>query len=224
MDQQLAESLSRQLRISLEQVVREENELLLLRELMESPVSAALLFKGGTALRLAYGSPWFSDDLDFALLAAISESDFILAANTVAKSLPNVVLVEALAKQFTLFALYRVREPFLAYPFSIKVEVSTRLDATRPAPRFGLRLLTSPITPVSVLAQVATLESMWSDKQEAFARRQQPRDLYDLWFMAQKLRLPFTPELSRLDRKTIKRELRKYLPADHWPVIDLWTR
>ncbi len=224
MDQQLAESLSRQLRISPEQVVREEYEILILRELMESPIGSALIFKGGTALRLAYGSPRFSDDLDFSLLSPVNEDEFISVAATTAKALVQADLVEALAKQFTLFALYRIRQSFLPYPFSIKVEVSTRSEPATSEQRFELRLLTSPTTPVSVLAQVASLEWMWADKQDAFARRGQPRDLYDLWFIAQKQQLPFAPDLTGLDREVVKRELRKYLPANQWQVIDMWTR
>lgn len=63
MDQRLAESLARQLKIAIEPVVREEYELRILRELLETTLGHALVFKGGTALRLAYGSPRFSDDL-----------------------------------------------------------------------------------------------------------------------------------------------------------------
>lgn len=224
MDWQLAESLSRQLRISPEQVVREEHEVLILRELMESLIGSALIFKGGTALRLAYGSPRFSDDLDFSLLVPVAEDTFNRVAEATAKALSSVDLVEALSKQYTLFALFRVRESFLPYSFSIKVEISTRLESTESGQRFELRLLTSPTTPVSVLARVAALDWMWADKQEAFARRKQPRDLYDLWFIAQKQQLPFAPDLTGIDREVIKRELRKYLPANQWQLIEMWTQ
>ena len=223
MDQVLAENLSRRLKIALEHVVREEYELLILRNLMETSLSSALVLKGGTALRLAYGSPRFSDDLDFSLLAPISEEVFVSVAETIAKALPEVILVEALAKRFTLFALYKVREPYLPYAFSIKLEVSTRPETWKREQDFTLRLLTSPVTPISVLAQVATLERMWADKQSALATRRQPRDLYDLWFIAQKLRRTFTPDLSGFDRRTIRRELRKYLPRSHWQVIEQWS-
>jgi hypothetical protein len=87
----------------------------------------------------------------------------------------------------------------------------------------ALRLLTSPVTPVSVLAQVATLERMWSGKQAALAGRRQARDLYALWFIAQRLRLPFEADLTGFDRQAIARELRKYLPKSQWPVIDRWS-
>lgn len=223
MDQRLAESLARPLKIAIEPVVREEYELLILRELLDTALGHVLVFKGGTALRLAYGSPRFSDDLDFSLLAPISEETFIRTTETVVRASSQLTLVEALAKQFTLFALFKVTEPYLAYAFSIKVEVSTRPETWRRGADFDLRLLTSPVTPLSVLAQVATLERMWKDKEAALSARHEPRDLYDLWFIAQKLRRPFTPDLRGLDRKALRRELRKYLPMSHWQVIEQWS-
>ena len=223
MNEFLANNLSRQLKIALEQVAREEYELLILRSLMESPLGNALAFKGGTALRLAYDSPRFSDDLDFSLIAPFPAEAFTHVAETVIRRLPQVSLGEALAKHFTLFALYKVHEPYLPYAFSIKLEISTRPETWEREQDFALRLLTSPVTPISALSQVATLERMWRDKETAFATRRQPRDLYDLWFIAQKLRRTFTPDLNGFDRQAIRRELRKYLPKDHWQVIELWS-
>lgn len=223
MEQLLAENLSQQLKIALEQVVREEYELLILRALMESPLSKALVFKGGTALRLAYNSPRFSDDLDFSLMAPLSEEAFVPLARAVSREIPQVTLREALAKHFTLFALYKVREPYLPFAFSIKVEISRREETWVREQDYVLRLLTSPVTPVSVLTQVATLERMQKDKELAFRDRRQPRDLYDLWFIAQKLRQPFTTNLSGFDQRVIRRDLHKVLPRDHWQVIEQWS-
>ncbi|MEW6405400.1 MAG: nucleotidyl transferase AbiEii/AbiGii toxin family protein [Chloroflexota bacterium] len=224
MEQSLAENLSRQLKIAAEQVVREEYELLILRSLMESSLGKALVFKGGTALRLAYNSPRFSDDLDFSLIASLSEEAFVSVAEAISREIPQVTLSEALTKHFTFFALYKVREPFLPFAFSIKLEISRREETLVREQDFVIRLLTSPVTPVSALAQVATLERLQKDKATAMADRHQPRDLYDLWFIAQKLRQPYyTPDLSGFDQRAIRRELRKVLPKDHWQVIDLWS-
>lgn len=68
MEQILAQRLAGDLRIGVTQVVREFREVLFLKDLMESPHGKNLVFKGGTALRPAYGSPRFSEDLDFAML------------------------------------------------------------------------------------------------------------------------------------------------------------
>ena len=225
MDQNLAESLAARLKIAVEQVVREELELSLLKSLFESGIGKALVFKGGTALRLAFGSPRFSDALDFSASSAISEAAFRAAAGEALKSLHEAILVEALAKRFTLFALYRFDVPYIARPFSIKVEVSTREESGRQAgaAESELRLLSSEITNLTVLARVAKLERALEDKKAAYAARRQPRDLFDLWFISQKLGLPFQAELAGLDPRIVRRDLRKYLPRTHWSVIDQWT-
>ena len=224
MDRQLAESLSRQLKIAPEQIVREEYELLILQRLMESRLGSVVVFKAGTALRLAHGSPRFSDDLDFSLLSPLAEEDFVQIAQDIARAVPQATLAEAVAKHFTLLAHFKLREPYLPRAFPIKIEISIRPETWQREQDFTLRLLTSPVTPISVLAQVSTLERLRTDKQAALATRRQPRDLYDLWFIAQKLRQPFTPDLSGFDPRIVRRELRKYLPQSHWQVVEQWTR
>jgi predicted nucleotidyltransferase component of viral defense system len=223
MDQNLAESLAARLKIAVEQVVREELELSLLKSLFESGIGKALVFKGGTALRLAFGSPRFSDDLDFSASSAVPEAAFREAAGEALKSVPEATLVEALAKRFTLFSLYRFDVPYIGRPFSIKIEVSTREESRRQAGVSELRLLSSEVTNLTVLARVATLEQALEDKKAAYAARRQPRDLFDLWFISQKLGLPFQADHTGIDPRVVRRELRKYLPRTHWSVIDQWT-
>ncbi len=223
MDRNLAESLATRLKIAVEQVVREEFELSLLKSLFESGIGKALVFKGGTALRLAFGSPRFSDDLDFSANSAIPEAAFRTAARAALNGLPEATLIEALAKRFTLFALYRFDVPYIVRPFSIKIEVSTREESRGQADASELRLLSSEVTNLTVLVRVVTLERAREDKRAAFAARRQPRDLYDLWFISQKLGLPFQADLVGSDPRIVRRELRKYLPRAHWSVIDQWT-
>jgi len=222
MDQPSAEFFSRKLGIAVEQIVREELEIAVLKPFLESRFGNELVFKGGTALRLAYGSPRFSDDLDFSALAPIEESAFKKASLAAAKNVPEASLTEALAKYHTLFALYQFRVPFIRRPFSMKIEVSTRRESWKQGRDYELKLLSSEVTNLTVLAQVATLERMARDKKKALEARHQPRDLYDLWFISQKLGQEFEPDAAGFDPSLLKRELRKYLPRSHWRLIDIW--
>ncbi len=73
MNKQLADDLQKRLGISQEQIVREEYVVIILKQLFESELGKSFVFKGGTALRLAYGSPRFSEDLDFSVIEGFSK-------------------------------------------------------------------------------------------------------------------------------------------------------
>jgi len=79
---QLSESLVTQ-KIALEQVVREEYELLILRSLMETSLGVLWGSKAAPRLRLAYGSP--DPMIDFSLSTHGGEDVFARAAETVAE-------------------------------------------------------------------------------------------------------------------------------------------
>lgn len=223
MDQDGAEFLSRKLGIAVEPVVREEFELSVLKTLCESRIGDSLVFKGGTALRLAYGSPRFSDDLDFSVIGPIPEEDFQKACQAAARNIPEAVLVEALSKHFTLFALFQFRIPYIRRPFPTKIEISVRKESWKQDRDYDLKLLSSDVTNITVLAWVATLERMERDKRKALEARRQPRDLYDLWFISQKLGRDLEPDLKGIPPAVLRRELRKYLPRSHWRLVDRWT-
>ncbi|MBN3033749.1 MAG: nucleotidyl transferase AbiEii/AbiGii toxin family protein, partial [Candidatus Saganbacteria bacterium] len=65
------EKLARQYQTSVfPNLVREYFQHEFLSDLYKLPGAEKLMFKGGTALRIIYGSPRFSEDLDFSLFGA----------------------------------------------------------------------------------------------------------------------------------------------------------
>src|SRR3989338_1462264 len=74
MDRETALKLSKEFKVHYLQLLREEWEMVILKRLFESALGKNLVFKGGTALRLAYNSPRFSEDLDFSILPRIEKS------------------------------------------------------------------------------------------------------------------------------------------------------
>jgi len=126
MDKQLAIKLQEKIHISIDKIVREEYEMILLKSLFDSSFGSKLVFRGGTALRLAYGSPRFSDDLDFSALNSIDEDVFKKWCQEVAKTNSNLTVSDSHRKFYTLFALFKVIDPTLPQAISIKIEISTR--------------------------------------------------------------------------------------------------
>src|SRR3989344_333917 len=109
MDLTTAQILSQKLQMSLDQVVREEYEILLLKEIFESEYGTGLVFKGGTALRLVYNSPRFSEDLDFTLIKDFGKEKFISFLKELEKKYPAITTVEANEKHYTIFGLVKIK-------------------------------------------------------------------------------------------------------------------
>jgi predicted nucleotidyltransferase component of viral defense system len=221
-EERIALGLSSKIGISTEQIVREEYELIILKRIFESEFGKNLVFKGGTALRLGYGSPRFSEDLDFSAIKALDIKGLTVILQSIAKEFVEISVDEIYKKWFTFLSQYRIREDYLPQSFSIKVEISTRPRNLTEGRDFELKLLRSEATPLSVLAQVATLSYILGDKEDALRRRKLPRDLFDLWFISQLEKRRWNLDTSGLKNREIKQELHKFLPRIYWRVVDQW--
>lgn len=214
MDLPSAEELSRRLQIAKDQIVREEYEVLFLRDIFASTFGPRLVFKGGTALRLAYGAPRFSDNLDFSILSPIKEEIFINFIQTLGHRYPIVSVAEARKKYYTLFALLKIKEDFLKIPFSIKIEISTRVVDWQSGVDFVPQRLTSLVSNIVVIGNTATLERMWQDKKRAVKTRKKSRDIYDLWYLAGRLNKRFVPPKHNLSLQKLRADLNRVLPQN----------
>ena len=125
MDTVLLRNLSSKLKIAPERIFREYWKLNVLKELSGEPWSSSVGFKGGTALRLAYGSPRFSDALDFSLLRVISVAKVFQWARGAAQKL-GLELSDEADKRNTCLVEFRVRSDALPQPVKLKIEVSKR--------------------------------------------------------------------------------------------------
>jgi len=219
MEQIFASAMASEIRISVDRIVREEREMEILRLLAESPIASILVFRGGTALRLAFGSPRFSDDLDFSLRKEIQSKVFFGTVENIARALGEGMLSDMAAKRVTYLAEFKFTEPWLRLPFSVKIEISRRPGYARSS-QYDLRLLSSPITNIQVLFNVAALEKIREEKLNALKGRKEPRDLFDLWFVCQKMKIEMPASPRVFEEKILRRELKKYLPSTYWQAID----
>ena len=217
MEQSLAQQKARENQIDLSQVVREYWEVIILKGLYDSPFGRKLIFKGGTALRLAYGSPRFSEDLDFSLTSDPFKGAFPVLVKKIIAPFPELGLSDLEEKFYTYLAEIKVTQNYLPFPFRVKIEISKRRLKSY---QWKLHLLTSPVTTVMALGQVATLEQLYKDKLSCLKDRAKPKDLFDLWYISRKLDRPYLPGKSPLRKTEIVRELRKYLPKNLWPAIN----
>jgi predicted nucleotidyltransferase component of viral defense system len=220
MEQSIAEQKARELKIDKTQVVREYWELIILKGLYESSLGRYPIFKGGTALRLTYGSPRFSEDLDFSLTKDALKGKFSSLIKKMIAPFPELSLTDLEEKYYTYLAEIKVTQNYLSLPFRIKIEISKR---EMKGYQWELKLLSSPATVIQVMGQVATLEQIYKDKLACLEGRAKPKDLFDLWYVSEKLKIPYTPKKIS-SKKEFVRDLRKYLPKDFWPAIERLTK
>jgi predicted nucleotidyltransferase component of viral defense system len=221
MEQSIAGQKARELGIDRTQVVREYWELIILKGLYESPQGRSLILKGGTALRLAYDSPRFSEDLDFSLTKDVMKGKFLPLIKKIISPFPELTQTDLEEKYYTYLAEIKVTQNYLPLPFRIKIEISKREIKNY---QWELKLLNSPATVIQVVAQVATLEQIYQDKLSCLKGRGKAKDLFDLWYLSERLRIPYAPKKIDLKRKDVVRDLRKYLPKDFWPAIERLIR
>lgn len=220
MDLNLAEELSEKLEIAKDQIVREEYEMLFLRDIFSSSLRDRLVFKGGTALRLAYGSPRFSDDLGFSSIKPLEFSEFAKVIKALVRHYPNVKIDQLLEKGNTLFALLKIKEEFMTLAFGIKVEVSKRLTDWKVERDFQPLRLSTPVSNIIVIGNTATLARIKRDKEATVSSREEPRDIYDLWFICGRLKEEFELPKQRFSLTKLRANLNRVLPRNERYIVE----
>lgn len=219
LNQYLVEKLAQELKIAPLNIIREHLEMEVLHYLSQTKLSENITFYGGTALRLAYQSFRFSEDLDFLFIKDLrsSKKELTEALQGVVKENNGVDIEEVVDKRWTLFGLLHIKNELLKHPIRIKIELSKRKNGVR-----GENLLlSSPTSNKEVIFKTATLSSMRALKEVAIRGRGMPRDWFDYWYLSQKLRqskaidkkLPF-------NKKEFSNELKRWLPQNRWKIIE----
>lgn len=224
MEQTTAELLSRRIHIAKAVLVREEYEMILLQGLMSGPIKDELIFKGGTALRLAYASPRFSEDLDFSLTKKIKQEVFAKSIQGIVEVLPTVKIADLSEKYYTHFALLKIREPYLKQAFSIKVEISKRPVSWKLGKDYVSRTCKSEVVPLTAVSYVVTLERVFADKQKAAIERDKARDLFDLWWLGKQLNKEISIKLTPKKLARTRAEINQFLPEHMRSLVDTWRK
>lgn len=212
-------------KISKLHLIRELLELEILNILSRESWSKRVAFYGGTALRLAYDSPRFSEDIDLFMVKNVPFAQFKSWIKDLPKSLSEEVTIEDLhQKRKTFFALLLIHHLSLKHRLPIKIELFR--NEKKSCLETELKMLKSPFSSLSPLIAVPVLSSLIQMKIDALKERSKARDLYDLWYLTQLQRIPFElpPRLPHFQKKVFQNELQVYLPKNQYALIrQLWS-
>jgi predicted nucleotidyltransferase component of viral defense system len=204
-------------------VLKEHYQMFMLDILFNAPFENRLVFKGGTALRLAYGSIRFSEDLDFSLLDEVSFSDFDQAIRKIEKVIPGSNIKDIHEKYYNLYARIIINVEYRSVPIGIRVEVNKHTRDFEPR----VALIKSPFNNLEVIGRVYSLESVLKDKIRIIENqeRREPRDLFDAWYISQKLgRDLIIKDEYKYDEKELMDSLNHFLPKNQRKVIELFRK
>jgi len=205
-------------------IAREYAQHLFLSGFYQQAGTQQVMFKGGTALRLVYGSPRFSEDLDFSGFGARVKSieDWVADASSGIEQAGVPVSIEE-SKQTSGGYLSILILSIAGQQISIQMEVSLRRKT-------GLKgrgvLISSDLVP----AYVATLlpeDALVEEKLMALINRGKPRDFYDCYFMLRRNMIPLkhkrllhaAKEALAKTKINFKTELKDFLPRTQQIIL-----
>lgn len=227
-DKDFLEKLALKKQVSLENVLREYAQNLFLSHFYTLKDSEKILFKGGTALKLVFESPRYSEDLDFTglqdnrLYERLLEDTMVWLANS------GVVLDLVESKPTSGGHLSILRLNILDWKLEIKNEVSFR-EVGASVGREAVVINPEYIPPYSVY--ILSSPDLVREKMGALLTRGKPRDFFDLYFilrsptlrqqlqLSEEQRVRIFGMLEKQDRGVLRKDLQDLLPRSFWSTI-----
>ena len=222
-------------------VVREYFQHEFLSEFYRLHGAEHMYFKGGTALRIVYGSPRFSEDLDFSVFGVPSADATRLIEGLFLQGLSVMersgIHIDLDAKSDITRGGYFGRAEFSTpsmpdfQPVGMEINVSTRNGRSIVG---EVDSIANDFVPTYTLIHLPQSDLVEEKVFGALIDRKKPRDFYDLYFImrkgmltpAQKTRLAALKDTILTDARAInfRTELGVFLPVDQQPIIADFVR
>ena len=206
-------------------IAREYIQNLFLSFFYEQKESEHVLFKGGTALRVVFQSPRFSEDLDFSTnkffsLKNIEQLIFKTASNIELMGIKTDILE---SKSTTGGYLGIINFQFLGYNFDIHIEISFRKQKEASGSTVVIRNDFIPSYVITILKE----DQLVGEKIQATLTRQKPRDFFDIYFLLRGNMISlenkkYLKEIKNILLKTkidFNTELKTFLPIHQHLII-----
>lgn len=215
--------LSQKFQSTEQNVRREYIQHLFLSNFYQQPDAYNILFKGGTALRIIFNSPRFSEDLDF----SAETYDIKLIENTVLSALSEIErlgikteIVESKETSGGYFADITFKFEAVSIPILLQFSKRKTNDTHE-----IVSISSDFILPYTII--LLNREQLFEEKIQALLTRSKPRDFYDIYFLIRSNLINQTQKqlLSQVRAKlesskiNFSHELKQFLPKSHWLII-----
>lgn len=209
--------LSQDLKIDTFTIFREYSQIVFLNFLYQEKNSEKIFFKGGTSLRLLFGSPRFSEDLDFSTTLSKKTIDDLLSETIkrIKKEIPGVSLKFIWRGTDSFRYRLNYNGEYFKFPLNIRLDFSLEKNYLPPDSSSIASLI-----PVSAFAVILHLnqEEILAEKIRAFIVRAKGRDIFDIWYLLEKDVIPqdliikkkFEKVGLRFDKNTLFKKIGEY--------------
>jgi predicted nucleotidyltransferase component of viral defense system len=214
-------------------IVREYFQHLFLSEFYKLEDASHLLFKGGTALRIVYQSPRFSEDLDFTMTGVRKHREKWLIEHLFTDALAGVehtgVIVTLGSKLGPTSGGYYGDATFRMYdyePVNVAINISARSGR---GVKGEIDTIAGEFIPAYSILHLAQEELVDEKIFGALLNRGKPRDFYDLYFIMRRGMLSATQKkavgkvqkkiLAMAEKVNFRSELSVFLPSDQQKII-----
>lgn len=204
-------------------IIREYFQHLFLSYFYQEKDAADIYFKGGTALRLIYQSPRFSEDLDFsAALHTIKpiENAVVATLEQLNKEGITTEIEESTPTTGGYIGVMRLGAYDTIIPMHLEVSLRKGKKAGETI------IVTNEYIPSYSVVQL-NKDTLINEKITALLTRKKARDFYDFYFLLRSRLIPeknwktFEAVLAALHETTFRfdNELKAYLPKSHHMII-----
>jgi predicted nucleotidyltransferase component of viral defense system len=222
------QNLAQMWQTTTDNVVREYFQQLFLSRLYQEKSSDSLLFKGGTALRVIWQSPRFSEDLDFTgVNITIKEIEALMEGALTKMEMEGIQteIVESKSTSGGYLAIFQFKTN--EYKSQVQIEVSLRNG--KKVPQTAALVQSDLVAPYTLIHLGENL--LVAEKIRACLTRGKARDFYDLYFILRS-RLAFKEafiqdkqlkskilSILKSGKLNFKRELKAFLPVSQHMII-----
>ena len=220
--------LSGKLQTTEQNITREYIQHIFLSQFYQQKESQKILFKGGTALRIAFNSPRFSEDLDFS--APIFNTKII--ENTIISTLSEIQHLNI--KTNLIESKKTTGGYFSEIEFSLNdtnIPILLQFSKRKSGDNNETITISNDFIPPYVIF-ILNREQLFEEKIQALLTRAKPRDFYDRYFLirsnyitqSQKNILSQVSQKLKTSTVNFDHELKQFLPKSHWSTIKDFNR
>jgi len=221
-DRKLLIQLTTKNQTTFRNTLREYYQNLFLSYFYQIKQSEKFFFKGGTALRIVFQSPRFSEDLDFSATGSFTVFENILekVLISIQKEGIETKIIESKTTTSGFFSIISAR----VYNETIEIQIQASKRKNNQIKGETIIIVSDFMSAYPL--QILEKKVLFSEKIEAFLTRRKIRDFFDLYFILRlNVQLPILHDKKKEVMRIIELqksgfiELKEFLPKNFWVII-----